>query len=97
MNTKNNTLNCNYNNIMIKLCTSIKQMLQAGVAKECARDVLPLSAPTMLYMHGNLRSWIHYADLRSANGTQKEHKQIADQVKALIAVHFPQCWTAVWR
>ena len=73
-----------------------KQMLQAGVAKECARDVLPLSAPTTLYMHGNLRSWIHYADLRAANGTQKEHKIIADQVKDMVAQYFPQCWAGKW-
>jgi len=73
-----------------------KQMLQAGVAKECARDVLPLSAPTTLYMHGNLRSWMHYTELRCANGTQKEHKQIADQVKDMIGVYFPQCWAGMW-
>ncbi len=72
------------------------QMLDAGVAKECARDVLPLSTPTVLYMHGNLRSWLTYADLRSANGTQLEHKLIADQVKELIAVHFPQCFAGMW-
>ena len=73
-----------------------KQMLQAGVAKECARDVLPLSAPTTLYMHGNLRSWIHYVDLRASNGTQKEHMVIAEGVKELIAVHFPQCYAGMW-
>jgi len=72
------------------------QMLSAGVAKECARDVLPLSTPTTLYMHGNLRSWLTYTDLRSANGTQLEHKLIADQVKELIAVHFPQCFAGMW-
>ena len=72
------------------------QLLTAGVAKECARDVLPLSTPTVLYMHGNLRSWLTYADLRSANGTQLEHKLIADQVKELIAVHFPQCFAGMW-
>ena len=73
-----------------------QQMLQAGVAKECARDVLPLSAPTVLYMHGNLRSWMHYTDLRCANGTQYEHKLIADGVKELIGVHFPQCYAGMW-
>ena len=73
-----------------------QQMLQAGVAKECARDVLPLSTPTKLYMHGNLRSWLTYVDLRSANGTQKEHKIIADQCKELIAVHYPQCFAGMW-
>ena len=73
-----------------------KQMLQAGVAKECARDVLPLSIPTTLYMHGNLRSWLTYVDLRSGNGTQLEHKLIADSVKKLIAIHFPQCYAGMW-
>jgi len=68
------------------------QMLQAGVAKECARDVLPLSSPTTLYMHGNLRSWLHYIDLRCANGTQYEHKLIAEGVRNLIGTYFPQCY-----
>jgi thymidylate synthase (FAD) len=72
------------------------QMLAAGVAKECARDVLPLSTPTTLYMHGNLRSWLTYCDLRCSNGTQLEHKLLADQVKELIAVHFPQCFAGMW-
>ena len=69
-----------------------EEMLSSGVAKECARDILPLSSPTKLYMHGNLRSWLHYVDLRCANGTQKEHQQIADGVRELIAIHFPQCY-----
>ena len=72
------------------------QMIQAGVAKECARDVLPLSTPTTLYMHGTLRSWLHYVDLRASNGTQKEHQQIADQVKMMIGVYFPQCYAGQW-
>ena len=72
------------------------QMLQAGVAKECAREVLPLSTPTKLYMHGTLRSWLTYCDLRSSNGTQKEHQIIADQCKELIGVYFPQCFAAMW-
>ena len=71
-------------------------LLEAGVAKECARDVLPLSTPTKLYMNGTLRSWLHYCDLRCANGTQKEHKQIADGVKQLIAEQFPQIYVAMW-
>ena len=73
-----------------------KQLLEAGVAKECARDVLPLSQPTRMYMNGSLRSWIHYCQLRCANGTQKEHKLIADQCKQLIAVCYPACYAAVW-
>jgi thymidylate synthase (FAD) len=71
-------------------------LLESGVAKECARDVLPLSMPTKLYMNGTLRSWLHYCDLRCANGTQKEHKQIADDVKELVAVQFPQVYAAMW-
>ena len=72
------------------------EMLGAGVAKECARDVLPLSTPTTLYMHGNLRSWLTYCDLRCGNGTQLEHKNIADEVKQLIAVHFPKSYAGMW-
>ena len=72
------------------------EMLSAGVAKECARDVLPLSTPTTLYMHGNLRSWLTYCDLRCSNGTQLEHKMIADEVKQLIAVHFPKSYAGMW-
>ena len=65
------------------------EMLEAGVAKECAREVLPLSTPTRLYMNGTLRSWLHYCDLRCANGTQLEHQIIADECKELLKMHFP--------
>jgi len=57
------------------------QMLELGVAKECARMVLPLCTPTRIYMTGSCRSWIHYINLRSAHGTQKEHMQIAEDCK----------------
>jgi len=73
-----------------------EEMLLAGVAKECARDVLPLASPTKLYMNGTLRSWLHYTDLRCANGTQLEHKQIADQVKSLIEQQFPTVYAAMF-
>ena len=73
-----------------------KQMLAAGVAKECAREILPLSTPTTLYMNGTLRSWIHYCDLRCGNGTQLEHKVIADQCKELISQQFPMSAAGVW-
>ena len=65
------------------------EMLAAGIAKECAREVLPLSTPSTLYMNGTLRSWIHYTDLRCSNGTQLEHKFIADQCRDLIDQYFP--------
>ena len=71
-------------------------MIDKGIAKECARDVLPLSMPTRLYMNGTLRSWIHYCQLRCANGTQKEHKMIADQIKEEIRWQFPLIYEAVW-
>ena len=71
-------------------------MLKAGVAKECAREVLPLSSPTKLYMNGTLRSWLHYCELRCANGTQHEHKLIADGCKNLIEVAFPTVYAAMW-
>ena len=69
--------------------TLYNEMLAAGVAKECARDVLPLSTPTKLYMNGTLRSWLHYTALRCANGTQLEHQLIATGVHGLIRTHFP--------
>ena len=71
------------------------EMLSAGVAKECAREVLPLSSPTTMYMNGTLRSWIHYTDLRCGNGTQYEHKIIADQCRKLIQNCFPKVYAAL--
>ena len=65
-----------------------KEMLDAGVAKECARFVLPLATPTKLYMTGSVRSWIHYINLRSAHGTQKEHMQIAENCRAIFNEQF---------
>jgi len=66
-----------------------QQMLERGVAKECARFVLPLATPTRIYMSGSCRSWIHYINLRSANGTQKEHMQIAEACKKVFIEQFP--------
>ena len=84
-------------NSLFELSESLyNEMLQAGVAKECARDILPLSTPTKLYMNGTLRSWLHYCDLRCANGTQYEHKLIADQVKNLIEQEFPTIYQAMF-
>ena len=66
-----------------------KDMLDAGVAKECARFVLPLATPTKLYMTGSVRSWIHYINLRSAHGTQKEHMDIAENCRTIFNEQFP--------
>lgn len=66
-----------------------QQMLGHGVAKECARNVLPMCVPTRMYMSGSVRSWVHYIDLRSANGTQKEHMDLANACKAIFVEQFP--------
>ena len=66
-----------------------QQMLKRGVAKECARNVLPLCTPTRIYMTGSCRSWIHYISLRSAHGTQKEHMQVAEDAKKVFIEQFP--------
>ena len=66
-----------------------QQMLERGVAKECARFVLPLACRTKIYMTGSVRSWIHYIDLRSANGTQKEHMDLALGAKEIFCEQFP--------
>ena len=66
-----------------------QEMLDADIAKECARFVLPLAVPTKIYMTGSVRSWIHYIDLRSANGTQKEHMDIALDAKSIFCEQFP--------
>ena len=66
-----------------------EEMLDAGIAKECARFILPLATPTRIYMTGSCRSWIHYIKLRSGNGTQEEHKQIALNCRAIFKENFP--------
>ena len=66
-----------------------QQMLDRGVAKECARNVLPLCTPTKIYMTGSCRSWIHYISLRSAHGTQKEHMDVALACKEVFKEQFP--------
>ena len=64
-------------------------LLQEGVAKECARFVLPLATPTRIYMTGSVRSWVHYIDLRSAHGTQKEHMDVVAEIRKIFAEQFP--------
>ena len=66
-----------------------ESMLEQGVAKECARMVLPLATPTRIYMTGSCRSWIHYINLRSAHGTQKEHMVIAEACRKVFTEQFP--------
>ncbi len=66
-----------------------EEMLAAGIAKECARFILPLATPTRIYMTGSCRSWIHYIRLRSGHGTQKEHMEIAQACKEIFSKEFP--------
>ena len=81
------------NKQMITLFSSAQslynQMIEYGVAKECARMVLPLCTPTRIYMTGSCRSWIHYINLRSAHGTQKEHMEIAEECRSIFTEQFP--------
>ena len=70
-------------------------LLEQGVAKECARFVLPQATQTRLYMTGSVRSWIHYIDLRSAHGTQVEHQRIAERCKCVFVEKFPTIASAL--
>ena len=72
-----------------------QEMLDRNIAKECARFVLPLAVPTKIYMTGSVRSWIHYIQLRSANGTQKEHMDIALQCRDVFVKELPICAEAL--
>ena len=82
-----------YNNKIAKHCEDAmylyNNLLDSGVAKECARFVLPIATPTRLYMTGSCRSWIHYIQLRTANGTQQEHMEIAELAKQVFIEVFP--------
>lgn len=73
------------------------QLIEAGVARECARSVLPLATETTMYMTGTIRSWIHYIDLRAAEDTQKEHRDIAVAIKDIFKQQFPNISEALWK
>jgi thymidylate synthase (FAD) len=64
-------------------------LLERGVAKESARFVLPLATPTRIYMKGSVRSWIHYLQLRTTSGTQKEHRDVAEAIRCLFCCEYP--------
>lgn len=66
-----------------------REMVSHGIAKECARNILPMGTQTRIYMNGTLRSWIHYLQLRTGHGTQAEHKQIAEEIKRIFCEQFP--------
>ena len=83
------TLNKQMQTLFSSAYALYNQMLEEGVAKECARFVLPLATPTKLYMTGSARSWIHYIKLRSGHGTQKEHMDVANECKKIFTEQFP--------
>ena len=82
-------LNKQMNTLFSSALSLYNQMLEKGIAKECAMFVFPLATPTRIYMSGSARSWIHYIDLRSAHGTQKEHMDIANEAKSIFVEQFP--------
>jgi|TARA_B100000700_G_scaffold131522_1_gene147107 thymidylate synthase (FAD) len=82
-------LNRQMNTLFSSAVSLYTQMLEEGVAKECARMVLPLCTPTRIYMTGSCRSWIHYINLRSAHGTQKEHMEIAEDCRKIFIEQYP--------
>jgi thymidylate synthase (FAD) len=71
------------------------ELIDAGVAREVARDILPLATETTMYMKGSLRSWIHYLELRTGDDTQKEHRDIANQIKHIFIENFPNIGEAL--
>lgn len=89
-----------FNNAQDKINTLGNELyteaLALGIAKECARNLLPMSTKTKLFMHGNLRSWLHYIDLRTDKATQKEHRDIALECKKIFTEQFPIIAKAAW-
>ena len=81
--------NQNMRELFAKSKALYEMMIRDGVAKECARFVLPLATPTKMYMNGTVRSWIHYINLRTGHGTQKEHMIIAEECKKIFISELP--------
>lgn len=71
------------------------ELINAGVAREVARDILPLATETTLYMKGSLRSWMHYLELRTMDDTQKEHRDVAREIQSVFKQNFPSISEAV--
>ena len=72
-----------------------QDMLEAGVAKECARKILPINSPTRLYMSGTLRSWLHYLQVRRGPETQLEHRVIAQEIASILCKHIPSIFNVI--
>lgn len=92
------SLNIKAKKVMYEAQKTYGELIKAGVAKECARAVLPLGTQTTMYMNGTVRSWIHYIDLRTEENTQKEHRDIANEVKGIFMKKFPNVSEALgWK
>ena len=86
------------NSSMELAMASYKHLLELGVAKECARAILPLNTETTMYMNGSVRSWVHYINLRTEENTQKEHRDIANRIKEIFIAEFPNTSEALeWK
>ena len=86
------------NKAMTEAKKTYDELIEAGVAKECARAVLPLGTQTTMYMNGTVRSWIHYINLRTEENTQKEHRDIANAIKSVFIEQFPNVSEALeWK
>jgi len=73
-------------------------LIEKGVAKECARAILPLNTETTMYMNGTVRSWIHYINLRTEENTQKEHRDVANKIREIFVAKFPNISEALdWK
>ncbi len=82
-------------NLMFHLYQAYREMLDCGIAAECARAVLPMCSPTRLYMAGTIRSWIHYTDLRKKSDTQEEHREIAQNILSIMREQLPVVMTSL--
>jgi thymidylate synthase (FAD) len=95
---KNDTAYYIANRAMKGAMRAYDDLLEAGVAKECARAVLPLNTKTIMYMNGTVRSWIHYINLRTEENTQKEHRDVANAIKEIFIKQFPNTSEALeWK
>ena len=81
---------------LVEIDRCYQNLLNNGVAKECARMILPMNSPTKLYMNGNIRSWIHYLKVRCDPSTQKEHMDISNEIKDIFEKELPIIYDAVF-
>ena len=82
-------------NVIKESTLAYQRLLELGVAKECARKILPINSPTRLYMSGTLRSWLHYLQVRRGPETQLEHRQIAMEVASLLCKEIPSIFNVI--